>query len=582
MNDWNLKKIYPSIESKEYEDDIKAAEVVIAKLEAFDLSKKESIDNVREYFKLLLSLMEYMDNLGEYLGLRLSVNTQDIEALKAEGKINDLEVKAAPFEVKFTKYLKEYPNFLEDAKKDAYLKDYHYEMQKEANEVKHSLNDETEIMLSKLERSSGDAWSRLFDTLTSTVEVDYDGKKISLPQVRNLAYSPDESVRKAAYEAELASYKKIDKAIAASLSSIKEEVTTVCKARGYASGLEKTLEQTGMTKKTLEALTGAIEEYYPYFRAYLKRKGELLGHKNGCPFFDIFAPMGKSDTVFTIDEANAYLIDRFTKFNPEIGGMMKKAMSSEWIDYMPKQGKVGGAFCAPVFKIKESRILTNFDGSFNSICTLAHELGHAFHNEVMWNLPMIYSGYPMQLAETASTFNETFIKDDAEKNAKSKEEKINIIEAAIADDNQVITDIMSRYYFETSVFEKSDEAALTPEELCDLMKKAQLRSYGDGLDPEYLHPYMWCCKGHYYSVGLSFYNFPYAFGQLFAYGLYGLYQKEGASFFPLYKKVLQNAGQMPIKECVALAGIDTESKEFWRSSLDICKARIEEFLKLTA
>src|SRR5574344_351497 len=247
-----------------------------------------------------------------------------------------------------------------------------------------------------------------------------------------------------------------------------------------------------MTKKTLEALTGAIEEYYPYFRAYLKRKGELLGHKNGCPFFDIFAPMGKSDTVFTIDEANAYLIDRFTKFNPEIGGMMKKAMSSEWIDYMPKQGKVGGAFCAPVFKIKESRILTNFDGSFNSICTLAHELGHAFHNEVMWNLPMIYSGYPMQLAETASTFNETFIKDDAEKNAKSKEEKINIIEAAIADDNQVITDIMSRYYFETSVFEKSDEAALTPEELCDLMKKAQLRSYGDGLDPEYLHPYMWC------------------------------------------------------------------------------------------
>ena len=152
----------------------------------------------------------------------------------------------------------------------------------------------------------------------------------------------------------------------------------------------------------------------------------------------------------------------------------------------------------------------------------------------------------------------------------------------ISDDNQVIVDIMSRYYFETSVFEKSDEAALTPEELKELMKDAQLRSYGDGLDPEFLHPYMWCCKGHYYSTGLSFYNFPYAFGQLFAYGLYNLYKEKGAEeFFPLYKKVLINAGQMPIRECVLQANIDVEDINFWRKSLDICKGHIEEFLELT-
>ena len=498
------------------------------------------------------------------------------------GKLDNIYVKYAPANVRFLKYIKGYPKLLEDAKTNDVLKKYPYYLSKLAEKAKRMLSDETEIMLTKLSRSSGDAWERLFDTLTSTVEVDYDGKTISLPEVRNLAYSPDEETRKKAYEAELKAYKKIDNSIAASLSAIKQEVTTITKARKYSSPLEKTLIQTGMTKKTLKSLIGAIEEYYPYFRAYLKRKGEMLGHKNGLPFYDLFAPVGKCDKKFTIPETNEYLIQRFTKFNPEIGNFMKKAIENNDIDYLPKPGKVGGAFCSDQYKIKEVRILSNFDGTFNAVCTLAHELGHGFHAELLWDYPEVYSDYPMQLAETASTFNETYIRDAAISEATSKAEKLNILEAMISDDNQVIVDIMSRYYFETSVFEMSDEAALTPDELCDLMKEAQLKSYGDGLDPDYLHPYMWCCKGHYYSTGLSFYNFPYAFGQLFAYGLYSIYKEKGADeFFPLYKKVLIGSGQMPIRECVLQAGIDVESIKFWRKSLDICKKHIQEFLRLT-
>ena len=582
MYDWDLNKIYNGCDSSEFKADMAKGKELIEELNNYDFSKKADMATARGFFVKSQEVYKVLGGIGHYLMLRLSVNTSDLEALKAMGALDQLETLGAPAEVKYQKYIKEFPNFEELAKADEEFSKFPYYVSKLVDSAKRSLNDETEILLSKLSRSSSSAWERLFDTLTSTLEVDYNGEVISLPEVRNLAYSPEEDVRKAAYEAEIKSYKKIEQSIAASLSSIKQETTTMANERGYESPLDRTLKQSGMTRKTLDSLVSAIEEYYPYFRAYLKRKGELLGHKNGLPFYDLFAPMGKNDMKFSVEEANDYLVKAFTEFNPEIGKFMRKTMDNNAIDYMPKKGKVGGAFCDGVFKIKEPRILSNFDGSFNAVCTLAHELGHGFHDELMWDYPEICSDYPMQLAETASTFNETFIKDYAIANSKDKDEKINILEAMISDDNQVIVDIMSRYYFETAVFQKSDEAALTPEELKELMKEAQLKSYGDGLDPEYLHPYMWCCKGHYYSTGLSFYNFPYAFGQLFAYGLYNLYKEKGADeFFPLYKKVLINAGQMPIRECVLQANIDVEDIAFWRKSLDICKEHIEEFLELT-
>ena len=497
------------------------------------------------------------------------------------GQVQLLGEEASVGEVKYQNYIKEFPNFKETVLKDKDLKEYKYYIEKLEDSAKRSLSDETEILLSKLRKSSGSAWENLFDTLTSTVEVDYDNKVIGLSEVRNLAYSSDALTRKKAYEAEIACYRKIEHAVAQALTSIKQEVTTMCEARGYESPIDKTLKQTGMTKKTLDVLTSAIEEFYPEFRKYLRRKGEVLGHKNGLPFYDLFAPMGKVDIEFSVEDANKYLVERFSKFNAEISSMMEKAINNNWIDYMPKNGKVGGAFCAEVYKIKESRILSNFDGSFGSVVTLAHELGHAFHNECIWNESIFNADFPMQLAETASTFNETYIKDDAMKNAKNKDELLNMLEASIADDCQVLVDIMSRYYFECSVFEKSKEGSLTPTELKELMKDAQLKSYGDGLDKDYLHPYMWCCKGHYYSTGLSFYNFPYAFGQLFAYGLYEIYKEEGEKFFPLYKKILSTAGKMPIRECVLQAGIDVEDINFWKKSLGLIKEKIDKFMKLT-
>jgi len=581
MYNWNLSKIYPSLNDGEFKKDTEKVLELIDKALKIDYSKPKDIEIFKMGFKAIMEYSEILFNLGSIVELNLSVDSTNTDALKAYGLVQDLEVKAALPELMMGKYIKSFDNFMELVENDTELSKYKYYLSKAYNKSKRLLSDQAEILISKLEKSSGSAWRRLFDTLTSTVEVDYNGKIVTLPEIRNLAYDSDQKTRKEAYVSELNAYKKIDKSIAMSLSSIKQEVDTINEMRGFKSPIENTLEQSGMTKETLDALLSAIDDYLPVFRKYLKRKGEILGYKNGLPFFELFAPIGKEFGNFSVEESKNYLVSKFESFNTEISSMINKAYDNEWIDFMPKSGKVGGAFCEPQFKVKESRILTNFDGKFGSVVTLAHELGHAYHNECLWDYPMVYSDYPMQLAETASTFNETFIKDDAMKNAKSKDELLYILENSIQDDTQVVVDCISRYYFEQSVFENSKSGSLSNEELCDLMKKAQLRTYGDGLDPDYLHPYMWCCKSHYYSTGLSFYNFPYAFGQLFAYGLYQIYKEKGEEFFPLYKKILVTAGQMPIRECAMQAGIDTSDKTFWIKSLDLIKDKIELFLKET-
>ena len=186
----------------------------------------------------------------------------------------------------------------------------------------------------------------------------------------------------------------------------------------------------------------------------------------------------------------------------------------------------------------------------------------------------------MPVAETASTFNETVVMNAALDEASDREVKLGLLESQLQDTTQIMCDIMSRYWFETAVFEKAKEGFAFPDELCALMKEAQKRGYGDGLDLDTLNPYMWVCKSHYYSSGLSFYNFPYAFGGLFAAGLYAQYRKEGEAFLPKYRALLKATTVASVEDVARMADIDLGDVNFWRSSLEIFKARVEQFLDL--
>ena len=414
--------------------------------------------------------------------------------------------------------------------------------------------------------------------LTSTVPVSYRGETTNLSSVRNLAYDPDPQVRRDAYEAEIACYDRIKDAVAYALNSIKLETISDCQLRGYESPLARTLKKSHMERATLDAMLGAMDEYSPKFWQYLKAKAKALGHENGLPWYDLFAPMGKSSTKFTTEEARNFLVNLFAEFDSELSGMVATAFDNAWIDFYPRDGKAGGAFCAGVECLGESRILTNFDGMFGDVVTLAHELGHAFHNQCIKDHRSLNHDYSMPLAETASTFNECVVMASAISKAADQDEKIALIESQLQDITQVICDIYSRFRFEAMVFENREEKFMDAATLCSFMEEAQKKSYGDGLDHACLHPFMWVCKSHYY--GPTFYNFPYAFGALFARGLYACYEKEGAAFVSKYKKLLYTTTVATAEDTAKVAGIDLTDKEFWRAALQTVADQIDQFCAL--
>jgi oligoendopeptidase F len=230
-------------------------------------------------------------------------------------------------------------------------------------------------------------------------------------------------------------------------------------------------------------------------------------------------------------------------------------------------------------KAGESRILANFDGSFDGLFTLAHELGHGYHGWVLKDLPYIQQDYPMTLAETASIFCETIVFNRALESSTS-DDRLAVLELFLQSATQVIVDILSRYKFEAAVFERREKGDLSPEELCELMLEAQRETYGDGLDAKLMHPYMWAVKSHYYSADLSFYNFPYAFGQLFGLGLYATYATDVHEFPARYKELLQSTGQKTANEVTKSAGFDIEDSAFWQSGIDVIAERANEFAAL--
>ena len=576
--EWSLKEFYTGLDDPAYEEDIARAENKVKELEAFvKAADKLSWKEIAEQGLTLREEIELpLDRLGFYLSMRQSVESENGDIVAQLNRIMKIIADVTPFDTALDKLLAGIPDVDELGKESTLVREYSFYLKEIQKNAEHLLPDEVEEMIAAMNLTAGSSWSRMQAYLTSTVEVDYDGDKVTLSQIRNLAYSPDAAVRKAAYEAELAAYEKIKDPIAFSINNIKNQVTMLSRKRGYESPLAMTLEQSRMKRETLDALMEAIRESLPVFRKYMRKKGELLGHENGLPWYDLFAPIGKSDKTYTLEEARDYLLEVFEKFSPDMSDLMRDAFDNEWIDFYPRKGKVGGAFCAGISQFKQSRILTNYDGTFNSIRTLAHELGHAFHNRQKENGRILNQGYTMPVAETASTFNEVHLGQAVMAEA-SGEERLGLLEHDLCEYTQVIVDIYSRYLFETAVFEQSQSKFLVADDLKQMMLDAQREAYGDGLDERTLHPYMWVNKSHYYRESLSFYNFPYAFGSLFALGLYALFRKEGEAFVGKYEAMLKATPCCTVEEAAAMVGIDVTNKAFWQEGLNEVAREVEEF-----
>ncbi len=579
---WDLSILYKDFNDRLFKKDMEGLSYAIEELKKLsqNADSTEHSKLLSEYIKTNLSINDFANKLIIYSNLRYSANTLDSEAASNLGILMGMLSSVAAPSARISKVIAGYEDLEELIAGDSSLSEHRYILMNIKRDSKYLLSDAEEELFAKMDISGANAWSDLHSALTSGVKASFRGEDLTLSAIRNLAYDKNQSVRREAYEAELKCYESIKDSVAFALNSIKLQVLNECQMRGYESPLQKSLYTSRMKKETLDALIGAMEEYMPVFRKYLRAKAKALGHEGALPWYDLFAPLGKSDKTYNTEEARDYLLSVFEKFDKELYDMVKCAFDNAWIDFYPREGKVGGAFDCGVPSAKESRVLTNFDGSFSDIVTLAHELGHSFHDRQVFKNSPLNQEYSMPVAETASTFNEVLVMSDAIANASEREEKIALIESQLMDSCQIITDIYSRYLFETSVFENRPSEFMSAERLSSLMIDAQKTAYADGIDENFMHPYMWLCKGHYYSGSLSFYNFPYAFGGLFARGLYAKYKEDGENFVPVYKKMLEKTPLCDIEECAKIAGIDLTDKDFWRAGLKTIEGQIDEFCAL--
>jgi pepF/M3 family oligoendopeptidase len=451
--------------------------------------------------------------------------------------------------------------------------------------AEHLMSEAEEGLFADLTLTGAAAWYRLHGEITARLAADIDlpgrdRERLPVTVVRGLGTDRDAAVRKAAYDAELAAWREVEVPLAAALNAIKGEANTVAARRGWADSLEPALHANGVERAALEAMQEAMVDSFPDFRRYLKAKAELLGHPpgSGLPWWDLTAPVGPDRPAIKWAEATDAVSAAFSSYSPQLASLVTRALAGRWVDAEPRLGKRGGAFCLSVGG-DASRVLLNFDGSFNSVQTLAHELGHAYHNTTLAERTPLQRQLPMALAETASIFCETIMVTSGLAAAKP-DERLTLLDVDLEGSCQVVVDIHSRFLFEREVFQRRARTTLPPAELCRLMVEAQRATYADGLLEGTEHPYMWAVKPHYYST--AYYNWPYAFGLLFGIGLFARYQDDPVRFRAGYDDLLSSTGMASAAELAGRFGIDISSVTFWTASLDVVRGRIDEFVRLAA
>lgn len=581
---WDLSKLYASFDAPEYLNDI----------EALKNTAEEAVNQARGMEKATVPALEEAIRVNEkaatlatktmsYAQLTLAADANCEPAMAAYARLlpimNRLEEATSALSAK----LGPVGSLDELIEQSDLLKAHAFLLRRLKENARHVIDPALEPTVLRMQMTGGSAWEQLRDQLdgnhTVDMTLDMETRTLPLSAVRGMANSPEADVRKAAYEAELEAYPKMEIPMAACLNGIKGEARTMAELKHYDSVLDMALDGANMDRATLDALMQAMEESLPMFRRYFRLKAKLLGYDGGLKFYDLFAPVGKAKGDYTPEDAREILVRELGAFSPRMADMINRAFDERWIDMFPREGKGGGAFCSGMHPLGISYVLANFEGSYGSVSTLAHELGHAYHNECMKDLPILMADYPMPLAETASIFNETLLAQKILEKA-DRDTRIALLEQQLSDAAQVIVDIMSRYLFESEVVARRADTTLSPRELCEIMLDAQKKTYGDGLDPECLHPYMWACKSHYYSTDVHFYNFPYAFGQLFAVGVYALYEEKGADFLPDYEKLLRSAGSGMVRDVAASVGIDVADVNFWRGSLKVFADKLDELEQL--
>lgn len=596
---WDLSNVYPSLDSPEFEGDLIKVKSLIDSLEEFITAKKISRMNVpptdakldeigeiiAEIIARINAVSQLVYTLQNYIASFTTTDSYNNTAMRYRSQIQQQTVRLVQVEAIFSGWfgsLGEKSEAIIANKPNTQA--YAFYLRELASKSKYLMSDPEESLANELSLSGLRAWGKLQGTVTSQLTVDFelDGEVQTLPlaALQNIRrYNASGSIRQRAFESEIRALESVREPLSACMNGVKGFFNVINRHRGRDDALHPSLDDARIDIPTIEAMMEAINASFPMFRKYLKSKAKRLG-KNALPWWDLFAPIGQNNSTFSWKEAQEFIVNNFGIFSDELASFAQRSFDHNWIDAEPRDGKRGGAFCMRIPSVEESRILCNFDGSFDQVSTVAHELGHAYHIECQKGKKYLQYWTPMTLAETASIFCETIIQEAALDAVSSLEEELAILETTLIGNTQVIVDISSRFLFEKEVFQRRYEAELSADEFCEIITRTQIATYGDGLDEDHLHPYMWAWKPHYYRYDISFYNFPYAFGLLFSTGLYSIYKQLGKEFIPEFVELLSSTGLAAPVDLAARFGIDIRSPKFWERSLYIIHKRIERYLEM--
>lgn len=581
---WDLDSIFPGgSSSKELEAHLRQVAADVEALPNF-IPAGDDQGQWQELFARIQDVSARLRQAGAFIGCLNAQNTRDNQAKLLGGRLRQqyaalnsvltaVDEKLLNLDDGVWAQLLETPEF----KPIAFGLD---EMRRRA---KDKLPANQEKLANDLVVDGYHGWSELYNIITGRMAIAWekDGKQteLSVGQFANLFSDPDPKVRLRAGEAWEQAWEQEEELCAAALNHLAGFRLNLYKHRGWDSVHREPLESNRMEQKTLDAMWSVIEDNKDVFVQYLARKKKLLGLEK-LTWYDVDAPLGKVSKTYSFDEAANFVVQQLEKVSPRMAKFVISAFEKRWVEAEDRGFKRAGAFCTSFPVSKETRVFTTFAGTPGNVSTLAHELGHAFHQHVMTDLPLLAQRYAMNVAETASTFNELVVADASVMSATSQEEKISLLGDKVERSIAMFMNIHARFIFETNFYEERRRGPVGADRLNELMLEAQKQAYRNSLDV--WHPRFWCSKLHFYNTGVPFYNFPYTFGFLFSSGIYALSKKGEADFEQRYINLLRDTGSMRVEDLAARhLGVDLTQRDFWQQAVDMAVADAKEFLRLT-
>ena len=444
------------------------------------------------------------------------------------------------------------------------------------------MTPELESLASTLAVDGYHAWGDLYELVAGRIRVPVEegGRtvELSVGQAANRLEDPDRAVRAAVFDRWEEAWAAEAEVIAAALNHLAGFRWQWYRRRGWEDVLKEPLDENRIQRTTLEAMWDAVARRRGALLEYFRWKAARLGVER-LAWFDVDVPVFHARARVTYDEAADFVIEQFGRFSEDLAALARRAFTERWIEAEDRPNKRAGGFCTGFPLSRQSRIFMTFGGTASNVGTLAHELGHAYHQWLMDQLPVLLRDYPMCLAETASTFAERVVTDAAIQHAPDDPTRLAFLEQQVLDCVSFCMNIHARFLFETAFYQARRQGPLSVADLNRLMEDAQRRAYHDSLGR--YHPYFWASKLHFYATDAPFYNFPYTFGFLFSSGLYGRAQEEGRSFARRYAALLQDTGRMPVEELARKhLGADLTKPAFWEEALDMALAPLDRFLRL--